>query len=526
MAAVKGIPIGCNAEEIYASSTDDFRDLRSGEYGFRNVVPLLWEQNSPTSVVGRRLNISKFSNIGIGIGIGINGYLDSPFNIPGFGGPRVFEGQECAPHFKFLARIPDGNQLNIGPYEGTLTSSPSLICQVQNVTGNTAYNYQEGSEISHSARPSRHHSLIYLMGSAVLFGFAFALMIAAFNQADYADERGLWWWWVLLLGYAVLSIIAAIHGYKLLTSANGSAEDIRVFPVIVAELELCDVQRQILFADFVETTHDAALEDRPEALDGVGVNCANNMLACGMIDHAMRKLFANSLVAAECVGTEQANFGRDGLADKDFELSAVNARKNTGDDIAFAFHSTNHGHFIVVMAFLFVPMPIGVFAANIGFIDLNDAAKLVHILFDQSSSDAMAHVPSGFVRAEAHSPHDLQCAHALLAGQHHMGDAIPVAKRLIGILEDGPGDAREPIPLRRTGSALPMKRLIGGSVVQIDVSTARATDALRPSAGDQIGLASRFIRECRLKLGDGHLVNWLLATGHNYLHSVGGYCHV
>ena len=34
---------------------------------------------------------------------------------------------------------------------------------------------------------------------------------------------------------------------------------------------------------------------------------------------------------------------------------------------------------------------------------------------------------------------------ALLAGQHHVDDAKPVAKRLLGVLKDGPGNVGEAI---------------------------------------------------------------------------------
>jgi len=37
-----------------------------------------------------------------------------------------------------------------------------------------------------------------------------------------------------------------------LTSLNRRSENIRVVPVVVAELELCDVQMQIFFADLLE----------------------------------------------------------------------------------------------------------------------------------------------------------------------------------------------------------------------------------------------------------------------------------
>lgn len=55
-------------------------------------------------------------------------------------------------------------------------------------------------------------------------------------------------------------------------------EDGRVLPIVVPELELRDVQRQIFAANFVVTADNPALNQRPEAFDCIGVDRANNML--------------------------------------------------------------------------------------------------------------------------------------------------------------------------------------------------------------------------------------------------------
>ena len=49
-----------------------------------------------------------------------------------------------------------------------------------------------------------------------------------------------------------------------LRTGNRCAENVGVMPIIVAELKLGHVQRQILAADFVVAAHDAALNQRPE----------------------------------------------------------------------------------------------------------------------------------------------------------------------------------------------------------------------------------------------------------------------
>ena len=60
-----------------------------------------------------------------------------------------------------------------------------------------------------------------------------------------------------------------------LAPANRRSENVGVETVVIAELKLGDVQRQIFGADFVEGADHAALEDRPEAFNRVGVNCAD-----------------------------------------------------------------------------------------------------------------------------------------------------------------------------------------------------------------------------------------------------------
>jgi hypothetical protein len=56
------------------------------------------------------------------------------------------------------------------------------------------------------------------------------------------------------------------------------AKNVRVVSVVVPELEFRDVQRQIFAADFVEAPHDAALQQRPEAVNRGGMDDAINIL--------------------------------------------------------------------------------------------------------------------------------------------------------------------------------------------------------------------------------------------------------
>jgi hypothetical protein len=57
------------------------------------------------------------------------------------------------------------------------------------------------------------------------------------------------------------------------------------------------IEREVLGADLVECADDAALEDRPEALDRVGVDRADDILAARVRDDVMRIILIRPAIA-------------------------------------------------------------------------------------------------------------------------------------------------------------------------------------------------------------------------------------
>src|ERR1700687_2621600 len=57
------------------------------------------------------------------------------------------------------------------------------------------------------------------------------------------------------------------------------SEDVGVLAVVMAELKLGEIQRQILLAYVVECPNYATLQERPERFDVVGVDLATHVLA-------------------------------------------------------------------------------------------------------------------------------------------------------------------------------------------------------------------------------------------------------
>ena len=65
-------------------------------------------------------------------------------------------------------------------------------------------------------------------------------------------------------------------------------ENVCIHAIVVSELELSDVERKIRFADLVERTHHAALDDRPEAFNRVCMDRASNIFVAAVVDDAER----------------------------------------------------------------------------------------------------------------------------------------------------------------------------------------------------------------------------------------------
>jgi hypothetical protein len=267
----------------------------------------------------------------------------------------------------------------------------------------------------------------------------------------------------------------------------------------------------------VVSPNDATLEDRPKSLNRIGVDSANDMLANGMIDRLMWETVFRAAVARIRVGAEQADTVRYGLAHEGLKGISISPLNNASNDIALALDRTNNGSLASVAApastaFL-VPMPVLVASADVGFINLNDSAKLLDIL-DHSSSDLVAHEPSSLVGAEAHIAEDLEGAHALLADEHKVGDSVPIFQRLIRVLKDCAGQVREAITCgaaRSAHGALPM--VAGGECIDLGVTATWASYALRPAPRHKVNDAIIFGLKQRVELGRCHLVN-CFGAGH------------
>jgi hypothetical protein len=297
-------------------------------------------------------------------------------------------------------------------------------------------------------------------------------------------------------------------------------ENIGVIAVVVTEFKLGNVQRHVLGADLVECANHAALEDAPKAFNRVRVNRADNVFLRAVANGSVRKLFPEPVVSPHVIGGEQADLVRDGFTDEAGQSLAVETLYDPRHDIALALDCANDADLAGAgparTAITLIPMLVAGLSADVGFVHLDNAHEFPKFLVLERRPDAVAHVPSGLVGAEAHVAVDLPGADPLLAGRHEVDDAEPLPQIDVRVLKNGPDEVREAV-----SAALPTVRAFptifhGFEGIDLRAAAAWAVDTVRPAGGDQVTVTGGLVRKGRLKLSDGHLHDLLgLFPGHD-----------
>src|SRR5260370_26237132 len=178
-----------------------------------------------------------------------------------------------------------------------------------------------------------------------------------------------------------------------------------------------------------------------------------------MTDEGVREVFFKMPVTGMFVGHKQADVISDGLTNKPVQGCGIRIGNDARDHVALALDSANNNELASNpgSGMFLIPMPIAVAAADVGFVNFDDAAQLGFRL-NESRANFVAHGMRRAVAPEAHDALNLESANSLLAGQHQMHDAKPLAERLIRIFKDGASDMREAIGGHRSAFiALPVK---------------------------------------------------------------------
>jgi hypothetical protein len=219
------------------------------------------------------------------------------------------------------------------------------------------------------------------------------------------------------------------------------AEQVRVFAVIETEAHFIKVGLQMLCADFMPCSDDAALEQRERALYGVRVYVANGVDAILVLDRFVfaehASLGDSGRVSSELIGHDYVNIMRDVffyvlrqcaalyvLSMEEAESAAT--LTDADDNFFFALGMTD----LVLMSALL--------STDESFIDFDRTAQSRAILSSgHRSADSVAQVPSGFVTLFPEHPINLTGRDALLRFGHQIGNEEPFSQRQVGIVEHG-----------------------------------------------------------------------------------------
>ena len=151
--------------------------------------------------------------------------------------------------------------------------------------------------------------------------------------------------------------------------------------VILSELKLGNVQMQILPADHMKRSDNAALQDRPEALNRISVNCTDNVLANGMVDRLMIEPMLEPQVAGISIRAKQANAIRYRFANESLKRLSIGVLNDASDDVALVLDRADNCRLASVSspprATFLVPMSVLLVSADVGFIDLDNPAQLL-----------------------------------------------------------------------------------------------------------------------------------------------------
>ena len=280
-------------------------------------------------------------------------------------------------------------------------------------------------------------------------------------------------------------------------SCYSFSKDVFVVTVIVAELELGQIQRKVFLADMVIAANDAALQETPEVLDIIRVDLATDVLACRM---RCGVVFVTQclqiVIAVVLIRSDQINLVAYCLADKPIKRSRIGILDNLADHVALAGDSSDHRGLAAQARNMLtlIPMAVLVFPADSSFVYFDNAHQLSELSILHSRTEPMAQIPSRRV-GRSDLPLNLLCADSLLSVEHAPENFKPSAERIVGILENRARNDGKPITRLAAFLALPVPWTMGQFPDLFVPATRASNNAIRPAAILQELFARILVRE-------------------------------
>ena len=283
------------------------------------------------------------------------------------------------------------------------------------------------------------------------------------------------------------------------------AENIGLTAVVVTELKLREVQWQILCADMVEATHDAALKQAPEAFDVVRMDFAAHVLALRVTDRTVLVSQRSQIViTGKLIRRDQINLVTHSLADKLIEGGCARIVDNLTDHVTLSTDRPDDRSLTAQAGdvLFLVPVAVFVFSVDTGFVDFHDAHELAEVRVVHGRAQPHAHIPSGLIRRATDLTLNLLGANAFLGIEYLPENLEPHLERVFRVLEDRPADHAEAVVCARLTK--PVKRPRDELIDSRIPATRALYDAILPAPLHEELLAGVVGRKGRHQFSERH----------------------
>jgi hypothetical protein len=214
-------------------------------------------------------------------------------------------------------------------------------------------------------------------------------------------------------------------------------EQIGILAAIEAKRHFFAVGLEMLRANFVPSSEDAALQERESRFYGISVDVALHvdaeLVANSFVASILSEMTRCAAVGIKIIGVKNFDILADIFADVLFECSALYIFGMEEAEVAATLTDSNYDLFVVVSRLLSFST---VYAADKRFVHLHSTAKHWLIGFDHCGADSMAEIPCRPIASDSEGALNLTSGHPLLCFAEQQCGNEPFCKGKVRIVKD------------------------------------------------------------------------------------------
>jgi len=259
---------------------------------------------------------------------------------------------------------------------------------------------------------------------------------------------------------------------------QGIQEQIRILLAIEEESHFVQVGGEMLCADLVPASNDAALEQRESGFDRVGVDVSSepDIFFLCVIDSLMLDIANGGFVSLPFVGNQYLHIRADVFLNVLRQLAGLCISRMEETEFAVALSYADDSFFLSSHSgFLPRLTNPALLPADVGFIHFDGAVQHGLFCFLHGSSDTVTEIPCGFV-ADSQGALDLISRHSFASFAEQKSGKEPFLQWEMGVVEDR---ARRDRELVITGLAI--EQLLGCRKFYNGAMTTETFGAIRPA---------------------------------------------